>query len=104
MVSKDYKLSSRHHSIGDNCSNVDLPAMTTKKWELPKKGYKITTSLSRAVLGIHVCFHRTADVVEPDVCKPWFRDSFKHTANIYEHLLEARHCRLALRKDGEKDK
>lgn len=92
MVSKDYKLSSCSHSIGDNCSNVDLPAITTKKWELPMKGYKITTLLSRAILGIHFCFHRMADVVQPDVCKPWLGDSLIHAANIYEHLLEASHC------------
>lgn len=53
------------------------------------KGYKITTWLSKAILQIHFCFHSAADVVEPDVGKPWFGDSFihAHIANIYEHLL-----------------
>lgn len=53
------------------------------------KEYKITILLSRAAVEIHFWFCPAADVVEPDVCKPWFGDSIKHAhaANIYEHLL-----------------
>ena len=63
--------------------------ITTKKQELPMKEHKITILLSRAGVQIQFCFCPAADVVEPDVCKPWLGDSLirAHTANIYEHLL-----------------
>lgn len=53
------------------------------------KEYKIMTWLPRAILEIHFCFCPAADLVEPDVCKPWCGNSFihAHAANTYEHLL-----------------